>query len=39
MPGKTAVMVVRSGFASGVYDITAGFRGIYIAKWIKRLAL
>lgn len=38
MPGQAAVFVVRSGFASGIYDITAGSRGIYIAKWIKRLA-
>ena len=38
MPGQAAVMVVCSGFASGVYDITAGFRGIYIPDRIKRLA-
>ena len=38
MPGKAAVSIVCSGFASGIYDITAGFGGIYIAVWIKRLA-
>ena len=38
MPGQAAVFIVCDGFSAGIYDIPAGFRGIYIAKWIKRLA-
>ena len=38
MPGQAAALIVRSGFASGIYDITAGFTGIHIPDRIKRLA-